>query len=105
MLAPAVANQAFQFACPGGSDVLEAMCAVQHIELAQSRIRVTAMRSSGLFAHEQTFGGASLEPKYHQASCGYGAGINANSAIPFPTQETRNEKRGARNEIWAQVAP
>jgi len=83
MLPPAIAHEAFQLACPGGFDILKTMCAVQHIELAQRRIGVTAMSFAKLFAHEQTFRGASLEPKYHQASCGNGAGINANSAIPL----------------------
>jgi hypothetical protein len=71
MLTPTVAHETFQFACRCGFDIIEIMCAVQHIELAQRCIRVAAMSFSKSFAHEQTFSGATLEPKYHQLSCGY----------------------------------
>lgn len=71
MLAPAVAYETFQLACGRGFDIIEPICAVQHIELAQRCIRIAAMSFSISLAHEQTFGGATLEAKYHQVSCGY----------------------------------
>lgn len=71
MLAPAVAHETFQFACRSGFDIIKTMCAVQHIELPQRCVRITAVSFSRLFAHEQTFSGASLEPKNHQDLCCY----------------------------------
>lgn len=93
MLTPAVADKAFQLACRRSLHILEAMCAVQHIEFAQRCIRITAMSFSRLFAHEQAFSGASLEPENHQFDALYAARINANSAILFPRE---GEKRGGR---------
>lgn len=65
MLSPAIADQAFQFGGGSAFNVNEAMRAIQHVELAQRRIGVAPMGSALLLAHEQTFGGATLEPKDH----------------------------------------
>lgn len=67
MLAAAISHQTFQFACRRSFDIIEMRRAVQHVELAQRCIRVTPMGFSKLFTHEQTFGGATLESKYHPA--------------------------------------
>ncbi len=65
MLAPPIANETFQFACRRGLYILKTMCAVQHVQFAQRRIRIAAVSFSRLLTHKQTFGGASSKPKYH----------------------------------------